>query len=83
MQHKNSLDEWYPGEWCNRCNRRVAVGFWVPDEVWAEIVGDPNTTLCLPCFDELSDFTDVEWNNNIEFYPTSNAEWQKWLHTPD
>lgn len=67
----------YPGEWCRRCDRRVAVGFTVPDEVWESIVAGRFHIVCLPCFDELSEGTGVCWEDDIEFWPVSAAGWTR------
>lgn len=67
----------YPGEWCKRCNRRVVVGFNVPDDIWNAIVKGRYNVVCLPCFDELSDDTNIQWENDIELYPVSHATWKE------
>jgi hypothetical protein len=66
----------YPGEWCQRCNRAVVVGFNVPDEIWNAIIKDKFNVVCLLCFDELSEGTGIEWEENIEFFPVSRASWE-------
>lgn len=72
------IERYYPGEWCKRCDRSVTVGFQIPDEVWAAVVQGRFSVVCLPCFDELSAGTGIEWEKDIVFYPVSRATWDEY-----
>lgn len=60
-------------EICGLCHRVSAVGFWVPNDVWSEVV-HPHyiaSIHCLSCFVERADEKLVEWDSVIKFYPVS------------
>lgn len=60
-------------EICKACRRPSAVGFSVPDAVWAAVVPAGVNVLCLGCFTTLADETLVPWDRAIEFHPVSLA----------
>ena len=37
-------------EFCKSCGRRVDLVWYVSDELWARVVGDPGTIRCPMCF---------------------------------
>lgn len=54
---KDALGLEWPYERCKSsrcCGRRVNVGFIVDDDVWKQVVGNPDTIVCLTCFDEMA-----------------------------
>lgn len=69
-----SRDEARPSrERCGWCGEYSAVGFRVPDEIWAEVVPARfrETIACLRCFTRMADERLVPWDRAIEFYPVS------------
>jgi len=60
-------------EICKICYHVNAVGFSVPDEVWAAVVPSHlrDRVICLSCFTRLADEKMVEWDRAIEFWPVS------------
>lgn len=60
-------------ETCKCCWRPSAVGFHVPDEVWAAVAPEGVNVLCLGCFAALADEALVPWDRQIEFFPVSLA----------
>jgi hypothetical protein len=64
----------WPGEVCKRCKRRSPIGFSVPDDVWAAVVGDPGTTLCPACFDVAAQKKGVRYS----FVATYSTSWSDW-----
>ena len=60
-------------EICKLCYHVNAVGFSVPDEVWAAVVPDHvrDNVVCLSCFTRLADEKLIEWDQEIQFYPVS------------
>jgi hypothetical protein len=53
------------------------VGFAVPDELWARVVGDSNTIRCLTCFDEEAQEKGVPYTGAdiTNFHPVSWSDW--------
>lgn len=64
----------YPGEWCKRCDRRVAIGFSVADVVWDAVVGR-DCVVCAPCFDEAAERAGVRYR----FLATWPVSWSDWI----
>jgi hypothetical protein len=60
-------------EICGLCHRVSPVGFWVPNDVWAEVVHPHyrESVHCLSCFIERADEKLVKWDRVITFRPTS------------
>lgn len=60
-------------EICGLCHRAVAVGFWVPDEIWSAVVHHRYATTihCLNCFIERADEKLIDWSKEIKFYAVS------------
>lgn len=60
-------------ERCGICHRISAVGFWVPNEVWAAVVHHSrlHDIHCLACFADHADAAMVDWAAEIKFYPVS------------
>ena len=60
-------------EICRWCYHVNAVGFSVPDEVWAAVIpeGAQNSVVCLSCFTRLGDEKQIDWAQDIEFWPVS------------
>lgn len=60
---------YWPGERCDRCKRRVVVGYNIADKDWAAVTKDTNyTTLCLACFDELAQMKGVRYQTQTHNY---------------
>lgn len=53
---------------CANCYRdgRTAIWFYVPDDVWASVMGEDQRVLCLPCFDRLAERCGVDYGGEIE-----------------
>lgn len=62
-------------EICKLCYHVNAVGFAVPDEIWALVVPAHvrHLVVCLSCFTRLADEKQVQWDDDIEFFPVSLA----------
>lgn len=60
-------------EICGLCHRAVAVGFWVPNEMWAVVVHRSRLQdiHCLNCFIERADEKLIDWSKDIKFYAIS------------
>ena len=60
---------------CGMCRCVNAVGFKVPDEIWARVVHPhyQQDILCLRCFTARADEKLITWDLNIVFYPISLA----------
>lgn len=60
-------------EICGLCHRVVAVGFWVPDDIWSAVVHHSYLTSihCLNCFIERADEKLIDWSKDIKFYAIS------------
>lgn len=62
-------------EICKACCRESAVGFSVPDHVWAAAV-EPEMrekVLCVTCFTTRADRHLVPWDREIQFWPVSRV----------
>lgn len=64
------------GEWCKGCDRRVVVGFSVPDEDWEAVVGGEFNILCLACFDERAEAKGVRYTVLDTVRPIAWWEWE-------
>ena len=53
---------------CRVCKCEDKFNFYVPDEVWQEIVPPEyqNKVVCLPCFDEFARKQNVDYSGSIE-----------------
>jgi hypothetical protein len=53
---------------CRVCKCEDKFNFYVPDEVWREIVPPEyqNKVVCLPCFDEFARKQNVDYSRSIE-----------------
>lgn len=60
-------------EICSECAKLSAVGFHVPDRIWAAAIPSPRREdiFCLQCFSRLADRAYVAWDREIAFYPVS------------
>ena len=60
-------------EICGLCHRVSPVGFWVPNEIWEQVVhhSQLHSIHCLTCFIERADEKLIDWSKNIKFYPVS------------
>lgn len=60
-------------EFCERCRRVSAVGFYA--ERWLDVAGYHwhNDILCIRCFAELGDEKHIVWEDGMEFFPVSYA----------
>ena len=60
-------------EICKLCWKVNAVGYRVPDAVWASVVPEAarHSVVCLACFVRLADEAAVAWDQAIDFYPVS------------
>lgn len=58
---------------CSVCNREYAIDWRVPSEVWelATHVSQRNSLICLDCFTRMADTRFVQWDKELEIYPTS------------
>ena len=58
---------------CSVCNREYAVDFRVPNDIWelATHKTQRNSLICLDCFVRMADTRFVEWDKDIQIYPTS------------
>jgi hypothetical protein len=64
-------------EICKRCGRTSAVGFHVPDDVWAKVSRGRWNVLCVACFAEEGDALRVRWDADIDFYPVSRVTFDR------
>ena len=62
-------------ELCRLCYHPNAVGFRVPDDIWAAIVPEfaADSVVCLSCFTRIGDERAIPWDQAIEFFPVSLA----------
>ena len=62
-------------EICKLCYHVNAVGFSVPDDVWAAVVPEHvrDNVVCLACFTRLGDEKLIAWDQEIELWPVSMA----------
>lgn len=60
-------------EICKICFRANPVGFYVPDNIWNDVVPSEyrSRVVCISCFTCLADEKLVPWDDNIQFYPVS------------
>lgn len=60
-------------QFCDICGHVDRVMFWIPDELWAEVVPSHHQTsrVCLNCFTERADEKMVEWDKVIRLCPVS------------
>lgn len=60
-------------EICGLCHRVVAVGFWVPNEIWEAVVhrSHIHSIHFLNCFIERADEKLINWSKDIKFYAVS------------
>lgn len=60
-------------ERCGVCHKVSAVGFHVPNEVWAIAVPSyfKDAVMCIGCFVSFADERMIAWDMEIEFYPVS------------
>jgi hypothetical protein len=62
-------------EHCKNCGRISAVGFHVPDDIWAGVVPEHlrERVLCIACFAMFGDESLTLWDAKIDFYPVPLA----------
>lgn len=60
-------------EICKKCYKEVTVGFSVPNEIWNRVIGNSDTIRCVACFTEKADELEVQWDEDIKFYPVSKV----------
>lgn len=62
-------------ERCQACDQVSAIGFWVPNEMWAEVVHPHfrDSVLCVNCFISRADEKLIDWSAEIKFWPVSLA----------
>lgn len=71
---------YWPGERCDRCKRRVVVGYNIADKDWAAVTKDTNyTTLCLACFDELAQMKGVRYQTQT--HNLHSVLWHDWYNS--
>lgn len=60
-------------EICKLCYHVNAVGFSVPDQLWASVVPEHirERVVCLACFTRLADEKLIAWDRDIQFWPVS------------
>lgn len=66
---------WPSRERCGHCQEYSAVGFWVPNIIWVQVMPEKHrdTVCCLRCFARMADERLVQWDDDIKFYPVSLA----------
>lgn len=60
-------------QFCDMCNHVDRVMFWVPDEMWEEVIPTHHQTsrVCLNCFTERADEKMLPWDEVIKLLPYS------------
>ncbi len=60
-------------EICRICFRVNPVGFYVPDNIWNDVVPPEHlsSVVCISCFARLADEKLVPWDRDIQLYPVS------------
>jgi len=60
-------------QFCSICNREYAIDYKVSNEIWelATHASYRENLICLDCFVRMADARFVEWDKDIQFYPTS------------
>jgi hypothetical protein len=68
MQRRKLTFSGFKRQICRVCNCQDKFNFYVPDEVWREVVPSEyqNKVVCLPCFDDFARRQDVDYSNAIE-----------------
>jgi len=77
VPRRDSLEEW-PCETCYRCGDRNVIGFEIEDDIWMEVVGDPDVVLCPSCFDRAAQDKGVRY----EFLRLHPVSWNEALRPP-
>lgn len=68
-------------EFCPRCTRISAIGFYSP--LWDQVAGRwKHSTLCIACFASLGDEQAIRWEEGLEFCPVSLVTHHAGLDTP-
>jgi hypothetical protein len=68
------MNKIYPTrEICSICGDIVRIGFWVPDDIWREVIPEKsqNDIFCLNCFTKRADDKFMSWDHQILFFPVS------------
>lgn len=62
-------------QFCDICGHVDRVMFWVPDDMWFEVIPRHHYTsrVCLHCFTERADEKMVKWDKVIKLCPVSMA----------
>lgn len=60
-------------EICKLCFRDNPVGFYVPDEIWKDVIPSKycSRVVCISCFTCLADEKLIPWDREIQLYPVS------------
>lgn len=61
-------DKEWSFETCKKCGCRNTVAWGVPNAIWETVVGKSQKTLCLGCFDELAQKSNVKYNDRLIIY---------------
>ncbi len=73
LKRIDSFEDW-PGESCYNCGRRNNVGFEVNDNIWEQVVGDPDIVFCPTCFDVLAQKKQIVYSFNRHII----ISWNEW-----
>jgi hypothetical protein len=68
MEQKRRIPRGFKRQRCRVCDCEDKFNFYVPDQVWQEIVPREyqNAVVCLPCFDEFARERNVDYSQMIE-----------------
>jgi hypothetical protein len=68
MQRRKLTFSGFKRQICRVCNCQDKFNFYVPDEVWREVVPSEyqNKVVCLPCFDDFARKQNVDYSDSIE-----------------
>lgn len=58
---------------CAMCNQLYVIDWMVPTEIWNDVIAPyyQNALVCLTCFTRRADEILVEWDKDIQLWPTS------------
>jgi hypothetical protein len=68
IQHRTKALSGFKRQKCSVCKCVDKFNFYVPDEVWKDIVPRryENKVVCLPCFDEFAREKNIDYSESIE-----------------
>lgn len=67
-------------ERCKCCQRFNPVGFDVPESIWLNVAPEEfqNKVLCIMCFDMFAAEKNIQWDDDVKFYPVSQRSMHEW-----